>query len=217
MRHEDELRKYFPAHQPPPPRLEAQMEAVRLARQAWEAERRQVDEAERGEGREHRYPVFALVSLGGLAAAVFVAAVLLWVKNPQPSSGVVAAETAPAGTEDVALDREKDLLREMEGLFGARLQFIVLKNGESHIEVAENAVFGHQPVLLEWRRGPESWTVISYSGNTVQLEIDGEMIEFDLLVAGDGEIIMSGRDFIWSSRLRPEFGRFSIEASIISG
>lgn len=216
MKRDDELRNYFQGHQAPPPRLEAQMETVRLARQAWEKERRQTDEGEFGEERERRYPVFALVSLVGVAAAALLAGVLFW-SNPQPSPGVVAGENPPAVLGEGAFDRERNLLREVEGLFRGRLQFIVLKNGQSHIEVADHEVFGDQAVLLELRGGSESYRVISYSGNTVQLEIDGQMIEFDVLVAGDGEIIMSGPDFIWSSRLRPEFGSMSIEASVLSG
>lgn len=210
---DEKLKRIFQEASAPLPRPEAQLEAVRQARQAWEEARWQSPEPASA-ARPRRLPVFALASLAGLAAAVLIGVLILG-PGADDQGGAMAAGEAATPLDQNAFNRERDLLQGMEGLFEGRLQFIVIKNGEIHIEVAADPVFRDQAVIVELRRGSDSWRIISYSGNTVRLEVEGELLEFDVLVGGDGEVIMTGRDFVWSNRLKPSSGKMMIEASTL--
>lgn len=211
---EEELKRLFKETSAPTVRLEAQEEAVRRARRAWEAARRlPQDSGPPARLPKWKFPRPVLASLAGVAVFCLVASIALWKRADVPA--VVETAEPESQTEPTNFEREKRVLREVEELFEGRVQFIVIKNGDATIEVAPDAVFGQQAVLMELRRGGESWRIISFSGNTVELEIDGEVVEFEVLVAGDGEVIMAGRDFIWSSGSGSVPARLSIEAVVI--
>lgn len=211
------LRKLLGEMRAPAVRIEAQEKAVNEARCAWEEERRTANRTADIPSTRSWFPLVAAGTAAGLAAISLLA---LHLFRGQPAS---PGEFARSDSSDAVLEmehdynREKSLLHELEQLFEGRLQFIVLNNGESRIEVSEYPVFGAQPVVVELRQGDDVLRVLSYSGNVIELEIGGKPLVFEVLVDGDGDVLMAGRDFIWSSRSTEKHENFSVRAAVITG
>jgi len=130
-----------------------------------------------------------LLAFGGLAAGVL--AVGLWSLAPQRLNP--RAQTAWAET-----------LRQMETLFPGQLNAVIERDGAIELDVAARpAPASEQPVLVEFSHGGEVLRVLSYSGRRVCVNLGGTPACFEALVTGEGNVILTGEDFLWDSR-KPE-------------
>ena len=98
-------------------------------------------------------------------------------------------------------DTSEKLLAQVSQLFPDRLNAVIERNGVAEIDLAETAdpaLIADQPLVVKFMRGGEKIKVLSFSGRIVQLEIDGKEVTFETLVTADGQVIVSGDDFLWS-------------------
>ncbi|WP_052362559.1 hypothetical protein [Geminisphaera colitermitum] len=56
--------------------------------------------------------------------------------------------------------------------------------------------------------------ILSYSGRTIRIELeDGATLAFDALLTGEGDIILVGKDFLWSPAYPAHLAGYEIHAS----
>lgn len=95
--------------------------------------------------------------------------------------------------------REKVLLAEFNALFEGRLQAVISTGGKTQIVLAEEgaAVPRGQPVVIRFTDKGKDVEVMSFSGQTVQVNIDGRDLVFDTLVNGEGRVLLAGEKVFW--------------------
>jgi hypothetical protein len=67
-------------------------------------------------------------------------------------------------------------------------------------------------LLVELVRDGRRLRVISYSGRSVRVQLDGVELHFDALLTGAGEIVLAGADFIWTSATPRRLAGWRVEA-----
>lgn len=112
-----------------------------------------------------------------------------------------------------ALAKWGKTIRQMEILFPGQLNAVIEHDGDVELDLtAEPAMPSEQPVMVEISRGAHVLRVLSYSGRRVRVNLDGKNTCFEALVTGDGNVILTGDDFLWISRnLMPRAG-YRVEA-----
>ena len=95
--------------------------------------------------------------------------------------------------------REKLLLAEFNELFNGRLQAVISAGGQTQIVLAEAGASAPrgQPVLIRFTDKGKDVQVMSFSGQTVQMQLDGRDLVFDTLVNGEGRVILAGEKVFW--------------------
>lgn len=90
-------------------------------------------------------------------------------------------------------------LQEMEALFSNRLNAIIERDGAFDVALSDDqAGAPGQPVMVEFRRGQDTFRVLGFSGRSVCVDLGGTTACFEPLVTGEGAVILSGKDFLWS-------------------
>jgi hypothetical protein len=135
------------------------------------------------------------VLVATLAIAMAVAAIAYW-RSGKP----MHAQDAVAWS----LKTDRLMLRQIEALFGAQLSAVVVRSGAApDIRLSDNAqsTMGQaQPLVIELMRGAEMIRVLGYSGRTVCLQLAGRKVCFEPLATGDGNVILAGSNFCWTSQ-----------------
>ena len=146
----------------------------------------------------------------GLGSALTVALVLLLLPRfygptSHPDSTQFAGrglgETQP-GFQTVALSdaAERQVLEETVQLFSGKVAALVRSGGRSEVMLTENTQANHkQPVIIELRIGGETLRILTFSGQTIELELNGNRQRVEILATGEGEVLLTGSDFVWSS------------------
>jgi hypothetical protein len=95
--------------------------------------------------------------------------------------------------------REKLLLAEFNQLFEGRLQAVISTGGQTQIVLAAAGAAAPrgQPVLIRFTDKGKDVEVVSFSGQTVQVQLGGRELVFDTLVNGEGRVILAGEKVFW--------------------
>lgn len=95
--------------------------------------------------------------------------------------------------------REKVLLAEFNQLFEGRLQAVISTGGQTQIVLAPAGAAAPrgQPVMIRFTDQGKDVEVMSFSGQTVQVQLDGRDLVFDTLVNGEGRVILAGEKVFW--------------------
>lgn len=112
--------------------------------------------------------------------------------------------------EDFSAGEARQLLVQMNALFPGGVNAVISRNEQVDVELESGP--SEQPVAIQFRRGRETTQVLSYSGRTVCVKLDGQEKFFEVLVDGDNRIIISGEDFLWDGRTSASLAGFRIEA-----
>jgi hypothetical protein len=109
------------------------------------------------------------------------------------------------------------MLNEMRQVFGNRLEGVVQYKG--NIQPVVNSTGGAytnaQPVVITLRQGGREISIVSFSGNTVTVDLDHGKMTLSPVVTGDGHVIVEGKDFIWSRDRMIGKPDFSIDAKTL--
>ncbi|MEA3213172.1 MAG: hypothetical protein QOE70_6229 [Chthoniobacter sp.] len=112
-----------------------------------------------------------------------------------------------------SLDQDQRLLGELNRLFPGQLQAIICSGRETEIVTSsDQATFSRQPLVVELRQHDHRVRIVSFSGQRVIAEIDGQRQVLEFLLTSEGAILVSGETFLWQSD-RPQIaGGFEIQA-----
>jgi hypothetical protein len=140
---------------------------------------------------------------GVLAALAIVALVHL--------RGPASAGAAMTNNDRVAM------LREMQQVFGDRLEGVVQYKGSIQpvVNSTGGAYTNAQPVVITLRQGSREISIVSFSGNTVTVDLDKDKMTLSPVVTGDGRVIVEGKDFLWSQDKVIGKPGFSIDAKTL--
>jgi hypothetical protein len=107
-------------------------------------------------------------------------------------------------------------LQEVEALFPGQVNAVIERDGQVDVELAEaNAGGTGQPVVVEFVQGSRVLRVLSYSGRQVCVELNGEKACFEPLVTAEGGVILSGKDFLWTSEHPVSREGYRVEARFL--
>lgn len=112
------------------------------------------------------------------------------------------------------------VLAEVENIFPGQLNALIDRDGVLQLDLRPASVSASperpdpadQALLVELVRDGRRLRVISYSGRSVRVELDGVELHFDALLTGAGEIMLSGTDFIWTSAAPRQLAGWRVEA-----
>lgn len=94
------------------------------------------------------------------------------------------------------------LLAQLGEVFPGRINAVIISEGTAHIELSEDTPLiqpSDQAVVIELVRDRQHLRVLSYSGREVRLRISGADLAFSPLRTNDGNVLLAGSDFVWSS------------------
>ena len=143
-------------------------------------------------------------------AAAFCAVLFLLVFEKPKSSQLTNVVEQP---QQIASVDEGRLLSEMLRLFPNELKAVVTNGGSPRLVLGkERSVSSSLPVVIELRKGGKSYKVVSFSGESLDFELGGEIMKFELYVTGDGKVLLVGEDFLWSGDSRSEVRGYHVQA-----
>lgn len=107
-------------------------------------------------------------------------------------------------------------LHQMEVLFPGQLNAVIEQDGQIEIDLtAKPEPASEQPVMVEFSRGARVLRVLSYSGRHVCVNLGGTRTCFEVLVTGDGNVILTGDDFLWDSQNPTLRASYRVEARFL--
>ncbi len=114
---------------------------------------------------------------------------------------------------DPALGEDIRLLAELRSLFPGQLQAIIRSGDQTEIVTSTDATtFSHQPLLVELRERGQRIRIVSFSGQRITAELDGDQITLEFLVTPAGAVIVTGDRFVWRSDQPHALGGLEINA-----
>lgn len=138
-----------------------------------------------------RARIFRLVLVNSLALAALVVGCFMAV-NQRASSSASSATIASADLRTLA---------QVQELFPGQLDAVIEREGRLQISLAsDSSLTGQgQPLVIQFENAGHALRVLSYSGRSVTIELNGSRITFDALITNEGGIVLSGADFAWDS------------------
>ncbi len=127
------------------------------------------------------------------------------------------AGTATAGSDTptvVSTETDLQTLAEVEGLFPGQLNAVIERDGVVQLDLAGSAhsLADKQPLILHLEGGGHRLRVLSYSGRSVTLELKSGRVTFEALITGDGNVVLSGNDFAWTSEQPRPLAGYRVQA-----
>jgi hypothetical protein len=92
----------------------------------------------------------------------------------------------------------------MERVFPGQLDGVIQAGNKVDVDLDEDATpalaeSGAQRLKVTLQRGDKTVQILGYSGRKICVQLDGHMKCFEPLVTANGQVILSGDDFLWSS------------------
>lgn len=183
-----ELKRHLQRLQTPTPTPEACERAWSATRQAWNGA--PVPAA------VVPFPARKVAAAAAALAAILTISVLM---NIDPVESPTVAES---GTPEVPAKpgpEELRLFREIERLFPGRLAGIVMENGTNQLQLEDLERPGRgEPVMVHLASTQKELRWISFSGQTLEIEISDRRLTFEVLLNGQDEVILVSDEFIWT-------------------
>ncbi len=144
-------------------------------------------------------------------AAAFSAAclvVLLALRAPAPEASVPALSAT-----------DLKLLAQLDEVFPGRINAVVIRDGATELDLAERGSAvnaADQAVVIELSRDNQRLRVLSYSGRDVSLRLAAGTLDFSPLLTADGQVVIAGADFVWSTSAPRPVAGWNIRATPLS-
>lgn len=139
--------------------------------------------------RRHPWSLLSLATLGAACTVMLCGWLLL--RTPVAPAAVARSTTA-----------DRDLLVQTGQLFPGQLNAIVIHNGTPQLDLSADATTqpapADQAVLVELTRDHHTLRILSYSGRTIRVQLNGADLHLVPLLTAAGDILLSGDDFIWT-------------------
>ncbi|MGF1678004.1 MAG: hypothetical protein ACFCUX_02295 [Candidatus Methylacidiphilales bacterium] len=98
---------------------------------------------------------------------------------------------------------DKEIMLEMERLFAGQLQAIVRKDGQIDIQLGPDEAMtrgaGDQRIRLRVESGGSKLEVLTYSGSSVCVQMEGRARCFEILMQANGGVLVISEGMVWSS------------------
>jgi len=169
----------------PPPSEAAQEQARAQALKAWHESRQPVsrarDRAPRARGRW-------IWAGAAAAAAIILALVFLPNRNLAPELALAPGKESPLPMADAP----EHLLDEMQKLFPGQVLAVVEQDHAVDLQLDESPtpVPTEQALQIELVRGTQRVEVLTYSGRSFSVKLDGRLTQFMPLLTGAGALIV---------------------------
>lgn len=112
-------------------------------------------------------------------------------------------------------DKGRVLLAQGEEIFSGSFMGVVLEHDETNFLVAENNhITKSQPIMIRLKDGENTRYVISYSGQSIPVKVDGKIIQLDILLTGKDKVIVGTDKFIWTEEQGSQNG-INLEAKLM--
>lgn len=139
--------------------------------------------------RRHPWSLLPLATLGSACALLFCG----WLLLRAPNAPTTTAQSSTA---------DRDLLTQTGQLFPGQLNAIVINNGTPQLDLYADATTqpapADQAILVELTRDHHTLRILSYSGRTIRVQLNGADLHLVPLLTAAGDILLSGDDFVWS-------------------
>ncbi len=180
-----DLRATLSALRPPAPSETARARALHRATLALAAP------AAVAERRSRFVPSSALPIFATLASCLLLA-LGIWSTPPSVAPSAIASA-----------DSSRQLLAELHALFPGQLNAVIDRDGTLKLDLAASSSLPpaaeDQAVVVELNRAGFRLRILAYSGRPVHLELDGVPFRLDPLLTSDGDVLLAGDTFVWSS------------------
>ena len=107
----------------------------------------------------------------------------------------------PTATHNPAA-RDQQVLQHMESVFGGSLQAVVFNGENPEVLLRDHAqdTTQAQPLVLEINSGGRTTKVMSFSGEKLSLSVNGQQLTFEVLISGDGKVLLVSENGAWELR-----------------
>lgn len=127
--------------------------------------------------------------------------------------------TTPSPTLPAFSEGDLKLLAQLDQVFPGRVNAVIIRDGATELDLAERAPAvnaSDQAVVIELSRDDQRLRVLSYSGRDVSLRLAAGTLDFSPLLTADGQVVLAGADFVWSTSAPGNFAGWSIRAHPLS-
>ena len=198
----DDIKKKLQTLNIPPPSRTAEDRAWEVARIAFQNRETQTTET------KSWWHLRRWSFVGGLATATFAFVII---------NSLVTRQTPEMQQFVQSLQQDKQVLSQVEEVFPNRLSGIVTnENGTELVLSKEERPNPTQPVVLELSKSGKKTRIVTFSGESVEFDTGSSNEKLEIMVTGDGGVLIMGSNFIWRSdsgeKKEEKFKGFDIKA-----
>ncbi len=118
--------------------------------------------------------------------------------------------------ETDASQNERILLSEFTQLFPDQLQAVIARDGDIQpVLSTSSTTWQQQPLVIRLQRGQEIIRVISFSGQRVELTLDGETLAIEALVTARDQVLLIVDDSATLDSDRNNYAGYDIDARLL--
>ena len=128
-------------------------------------------------------------------------------------TGIVISHRPPSTAAEL------HTLAEMQKVFPDQFNALIDDNGTVQLDLARPSVAGegtHQPLQVVLEAPHHRVRVLSYSGRSITLKLQGASVTFEALVTAEGGVVLQGNQFAWSSAQPSLLAGYRVEARPIT-
>lgn len=193
---DDQLRKTLAVLRPPEPRAVERDRALYQATLAL-AQPRNEQTSERSWLLRTTWLV-----LGGVAMALVVGGLAF---RGKPAAPVGAIATAGGDFHTLA---------QVAQLFPGQVNAVIERDDSVQLDLTNDQApaTDAQPLVVQLENDGHRLRVLSYSGRSITLKLKGTTLTFEVLVTGEGAVVLSGDNFVWSSAQSGLLAGYKVQA-----
>ncbi len=114
---------------------------------------------------------------------------------------------------------ELHTLAEMQAIFPDQFNALIDDNGTVQLDLTTPSLAGegtHQPLQVVLEADHHRVSILSYSGRSITLKLQGASVTFEALVTAEGGVVLQGNQFAWSSAQPSLLAGYRVEARPIT-
>ena len=140
--------------------------------------------------------------LGGMAMALVVGALAFRGEHTASAEAIATA------------GGDLHTLSQVAQLFPGQVNAVIERDDSVQLDLTndQSPAADAQPLVVQLENDGHRLRVLSYSGRSITLKLKGETLTFEVLVTGDGAVVLSGNNFVWSSAQSGLLAGYKVQA-----
>ena len=113
-------------------------------------------------------------------------------------------------------DDDRTLVREVSAVFPGQLNAIIEHRRSQEVQLTDTAgAFMTQPIVIELVRGQDRLRILTFSGQSVSLDLGDQTVRLDFLVGEHNQVFVLGQDSVLFPRSKPMLKGYQLSARLI--
>ncbi len=119
-------------------------------------------------------------------------------------------------TQTISIAEHRKIMKEMEALFHEQLTAVIQESGKTEVRLTNSnltAAPKTQAIMIVLKKGDSLIKILSYSGQQIEILLNGTKTVLEPLVTGSGEIMILNGETLWKSTQPKNIQSYQVSAT----